>query len=62
MDDINCGFRKAEQLDGNVGYLRVDMFWDPEVCESTAAAAMSFLSGARALTTAQRLFREKVRQ
>jgi hypothetical protein len=49
MDEINCGFRKAEQLDGNVGYLRLDEFADPAICRSTAEAAMTFLAGTRAL-------------
>jgi len=49
MDEINCGFRKAEQLDGNIGYLRLDEFADPAICGSTAEAAMNFLAGTRAL-------------
>lgn len=49
LEARNCGFRRAEQLDDNVGYLRLDMFAKPEVCEPTAAAAMSFVAGTRAL-------------
>lgn len=49
LDESNCGFRKAEQLDGNVGYLRLDEFPDPALCGSTAEAAMSFLASTRAL-------------
>jgi retinol-binding protein 3 len=49
LDEINCGFVKAERLEGNVGYLKFNMFADPEICAPTAAAAMSFLAGTRAL-------------
>jgi hypothetical protein len=49
LDESNCRFRKAEQLDGNVGYLRLDQFADPALCGSTAEAAMNFLAGTRAL-------------
>jgi hypothetical protein len=49
LEEINCGFVKAERLDGNVGYLKFNMFADPEVCAPTAAAAMNFLAGTRAL-------------
>lgn len=49
MDRINCGFRRAEELDGNVGYLKFDMFADPNICGQTAVAAMNFVAGTRAL-------------
>jgi retinol-binding protein 3 len=49
MDQENCGFRKAEVLEGNVGYVKFDFFADPETCGATADAALSFLAGTRAL-------------
>lgn len=49
MDDANCGFVRAERLAGNVGYLKLDMFAPPTLCDTTAAAAMTFLAGTRAL-------------
>jgi hypothetical protein len=49
LDENNCGFRKAEQFDGNIGFLRLDEFADPALCGSTAEAAMNFLAGSRAL-------------
>lgn len=45
----NHGFRKVERLHGNVGYLRLDRFVDPELGGETAAAAMSFLANTDAL-------------
>ena len=49
VDENNCGFRKVEQLEGNVGYVRFDSFEEPALCESTVAAAMTFVAGTRAL-------------
>jgi hypothetical protein len=49
MESINCGFVKAEQLAKNVGYLKFNMFADPEVCGPTASAAMNFLANVDAL-------------
>jgi hypothetical protein len=41
---INCGFEKAEHLPPNIGYLKVNVFADPEICAATAGAAMTFLA------------------
>ena len=49
MDDSNCGFVRAERLAHNVGYVRLDMFGPPDLCGTTAAAAMTFVAGTRAL-------------
>jgi retinol-binding protein 3 len=49
MDEINCGFLKAEQIDGNVGYVKFNAFFDVGICGPTASAAMNFIAGSRAL-------------
>lgn len=49
MERMNCGFRKAEVLEGNVGYLKFDFFADPAVCGPTVVAAMNFLANADAI-------------
>jgi hypothetical protein len=49
MESINCGFVRAEQLANNVGYLKFNMFADPDVCGATASAAMNFLANVDAL-------------
>lgn len=45
----DCGFRKLDILDNNVGYMKVDFFADPMACGRTAAAAMSFLANTDAV-------------
>jgi retinol-binding protein 3 len=49
MERMNCGFEKLEILSGNVGYLKFDMFADPDVCGPTAIAAMNFLANVDAI-------------
>lgn len=49
VDRINCGFVRAEQLPGNVGYLKFNGFVGVDLCGPTASAAMNFLAATRAL-------------
>jgi hypothetical protein len=49
MERLNCGFEKAERLAGNIGYLKFNMFADPQICGQTAIAAMNFLSNVNAI-------------
>jgi hypothetical protein len=45
----NCGFEKVERLPGNVGYVKLNQFGDPEICKEIAVAAMKFVSNADAV-------------
>jgi C-terminal processing protease CtpA/Prc len=49
MERMNCGFDKVEILSGNVGYLKFNMFADPDMCGPTAVAAMNFLANVAAI-------------
>lgn len=46
---INCGFEKAEHVPPNIGYLKFNLFADPEICAPTAIAALNFLADSDAL-------------
>lgn len=45
----NCTFEKVEILPHNIGYLKLNSFPDPAVCESTAKTAMASLNGSSAI-------------
>jgi hypothetical protein len=49
MEQSNCTFEKVEVLPHNIGYLKLNSFPDPSVCESTATAAMARLNNANAI-------------
>jgi len=40
----NCGFEKADHYPPNIGYLKLNMFAEPDICAPTATAAMNFLA------------------
>lgn len=46
---MNAGFVKAERLPGNIGYLRLDGFMDPEAGREPLLGAMTFLKNTDAL-------------
>lgn len=49
MERMNCGFKRAEILEGNIGYLKFDFFADPSICGPTVVAAMNFLANVDAV-------------
>jgi hypothetical protein len=44
MEQQNCTFEKVEILPHNIGYLKLNWFPDPSICQSTARAAMTSLN------------------
>ncbi len=46
MAQENCTFEKVEILQHNIGYLKLNSFPDPSVCQSTARTAMASLNHA----------------
>jgi hypothetical protein len=49
LQENNCTFKKVEILPHDIGYLKLDSFPDPAICQSTATAAMGALNHADAL-------------
>jgi retinol-binding protein 3 len=45
----NCGFERAENLQSNIGYLKLNFFAAPDICGDTAVAAMNFLEDSDAI-------------
>jgi retinol-binding protein 3 len=45
----NYMVRKAERLDGNVGYIKFNAFVDPELAKNTLVSAMNFVANSNAL-------------
>jgi Peptidase family S41/N-terminal domain of Peptidase_S41 in eukaryotic IRBP len=49
LEQDNCRFKKVEILSNNIGYLKLNAFPDPAVCQATATAAMASLNNADAI-------------
>jgi hypothetical protein len=49
MQQQNCTFEKVELLPNNIGYLKLNSFPDPSVCQSAATGAMRRLNDADAV-------------
>jgi len=49
LQQENCTFEKVDILPHNIGYLKLNAFPDPAVCEATAKTAMSSLNKADAI-------------
>ena len=49
LDRTNCGFRHAELLQGNIGYVQLNYFGPRDVCAAAAAVAMKAISHADAI-------------
>jgi hypothetical protein len=49
LDKMNCGFVKAERLDGNIGYIKFNMFGPVDVCGPKATEAFAAVADVDAL-------------
>ena len=49
MKRINFAFEKVERMPGNVGYIKLNNFFEPELGAETVAAAMNFVGNTDAL-------------
>ena len=49
MEKSNCTFEKVEILSRNIGYVKLNSFPDPSICQTRAAAAMAKLNDVDAI-------------
>jgi hypothetical protein len=49
LEHDNCTFKKVEILPNNIGYLKLNAFPDPSICQARARAAMASLNHADAI-------------
>lgn len=49
MERANCGFETVQILSGNIGYVKFNMFANPDICAPTAIAAMNFVENTDAI-------------
>ena len=49
MEQSNCTFERVAMLPHNIGYLKLNSFPDPSICQATATAAMASLNHADAI-------------
>jgi Peptidase family S41/N-terminal domain of Peptidase_S41 in eukaryotic IRBP len=49
MEENHCTFEKVQVLPHNIGYLKLNSFPEPSICEPTATAAMASLNHADAI-------------
>jgi hypothetical protein len=49
MEENHCTFEKVQILPHNIGYLKLNSFPEPSICDSTAKAAMTSLNQADAI-------------
>jgi hypothetical protein len=43
FEKMNCGFTRTERLDGNIGYIKLDVFGPADLCGASATAAYAAL-------------------
>jgi C-terminal processing protease CtpA/Prc len=49
LEDMNCAIAKAEILPDNIGYLKMDWFPEPSICETQVRGALATLNHADAM-------------
>lgn len=49
MERMNCGFERVEHMSPNIGYMKFNVFANPDVCGPTATAAINFLANVDAI-------------